>query len=153
MFPAISRSDTPAFFTGPVFPGQQAAAQMIRDCLTDEMQSYALLTASSARMKFLTRTPLSQADLPEQYADTTMHLLRKHLARNETVDERLILTIFFLWAIESYRRDWEAVRIHREMIKYLYTEHLGGFHSLSYHLRKMIWFGDRFQATATATPP
>jgi hypothetical protein len=153
MFPAISRSDTPAFFTEPVSPGQQAAAQMIRDCLTDEMHTYALLTASSARMKFLTRTPLSQADLPEQYADTTMHLLRKHLARNETVDERLILTIFFLWAIESYRRNWNAVRTHQEMIKYLYTKHLGGFHSLNYHLRKMIWFGDRFQATATATPP
>ena len=153
MFPAVSRADTAPFFPGPASHSQQAVTQMIRDCLTHEMHTYALLTASSARMKFLTRASFSQADLPEQYADKTMILLRKHLSENRPVDERLILTIFFLWAIESYRRDWAAVRTHQEMIKYLYKTHLGGFHNLSYHLRKMIWFGDRFQATATATPP
>ena len=153
MFPTISRSDTPAFFTGPVSPGQEVVAQMIRDCLTDEMHTYALLTASSARMKFLTRAPFSRLDLPERYADTAMQLLRTYLSQNRPVDERLILTIFFLWAGESYRKDWKAVRTHQDMIKYLYTTRLGGFHNLSYHLRRMIWFGDRFQATATATPP
>ena len=153
MFPTISRSDTPVFNNGSVLSGEQAAAQMIRDCLTDEMHTYALMTASSGRMKFLTKAPFAQSDLPERYADKTMQLLRRHLSENRPVDERLILTIFFLWAIESYRKDWKAVRTHQEMIKYLYTTHLGGFQNLSYHLRKFIWFGDRFQATATATPP
>lgn len=139
MFPTISRSDTPAFFTGAGSPGQEVVNQMIRDCLTDEMHTYALLTASSGRMKFLTKAPFSQPDLPERYADMTMRLLRRHLSENGPVDERLILTIFFLWAIESYRRDWKAVRTHQEMIKHLYTTHLGGFQNLSYHLRRMIW--------------
>ena len=153
MFPAISRSDTPAFFTGPTSPGQQAVAQMIRDCLTSEMHTHALLTASTARMKYLAKVPLSHPDLPERYADTTMRLLRQHLSKHQVVDERLILTIFFLWAIESYRRDWKGVRTHQEMIKRLYTDYLGGFQNLSYQLRKILWFADRFQATATATPP
>ena len=139
MFPTISRSDTPAFSTGPVSPGREVVNQMIRACLTDEMHTYALLTASSGRMKFLTKAPFSRPDLPERYADTTMQLLGRHLSENRPVDERLILTIFFLWAIESYRRDWKAVRTHQEMIKHLYTTHLGGFQNLSYHLRRMIW--------------
>lgn len=153
MFPTISRSDTPAFFTGPVSPDQEVVRQMVRDCLTDEMHTYALLTASSARMKFVTRAPFSQLDLPERYADTTMQLLRTYLSQDRPIDERLILTILFLWASESYRKDWKAVKTHQEMIKYLYTTRLGGFQNLSYHLKKMLWFGDRFQATATATPP
>lgn len=151
--PVLSRSDMPGFFAGPVAPTQQSVSEIVRLCLSGELTTNALLTVSTARMKYVSRASFSRNDLCEVFAGTVMRMLRSRLTQDGAADESLVLAIYLLCAAEGYRRNWRAVQTHQTMIKHLYTTYLGGFRNLSYLLRRMIWFQDRFIASAQATVP
>ncbi|KIW95895.1 uncharacterized protein Z519_02960 [Cladophialophora bantiana CBS 173.52] len=152
-FPAVTRSDMVAFMGHPRATTPSPAVQLIRRASTDELHILALLAAASARMKFVDRYHFSRADLPERLADATLRLLRKYLAQGRSITHELVQSILYLWAVESYRRNWEAVWTHGKMIMYLCNQHLGGFRNLDPYMRRMLWLADRFQAAATQTPP
>ncbi|EXJ61404.1 uncharacterized protein A1O5_11719 [Cladophialophora psammophila CBS 110553] len=152
-FPAVTRSDMVAFMGHPRATSSSPAVQLIRRASTDELHVLALLAAASARMKFVDRYHFSRADLPERLADATLRLLRRYLAQGRPITHELVQSILYLWAVESYRRNWEAVWTHGKMIMYLCNQHLGGFRNLDPYMRRMLWLADRFQAAATQTPP
>ena len=152
-FPAVTRSDTGGFISGGISASQLPALQMVQDSLSHPMHTYALLTGASARMKHVSGAELSQTDLTERFADTAIRMLREYMAEGKEVDQKLLQSMYYLWAMESYRRNWDGVRTHEEMVKYLFDNYLGGFRNLNVHLRKMLWYADRFQASATAKPP
>ncbi|KIW24401.1 uncharacterized protein PV07_10119 [Cladophialophora immunda] len=152
-FPAVTRSDMVAFMGHPRAPSSSPAVQIVRRASTDELHVLALLAAASARMKFVDRYHFSRADLPERLADATLRLLRNYLEQARPITHELVQSILYLWAVESYRRNWEAVWTHGKMIMYLCNRHLGGFQNLNPYMRRMLWLADRFQAAATQTPP
>jgi hypothetical protein len=137
----------------PQVTSSNPAVQIVRRALTDELHVLALLTAASARMKFVDAHHFAREDVPEQLANATSRLLREYLASAKPITHELVQSIFYLWASESYRRHWDAVRTHRQMIVYLANSHLGGFQRLDPYFKRMFWLGDRFQAAATQTPP
>jgi hypothetical protein len=129
------------------------AVQIVRRALSDDLHVLALLTAASARMKFVDVHHFSREDMPEQLANATSRLLREYLASGKPITHELIQSILYLWAFESYRRHWDAVATHRKMIVYLADNHLGGFRNLEPYFKRMFWLADRFHAAATQTPP
>ncbi|KAK5048262.1 hypothetical protein LTR84_005932 [Exophiala bonariae] len=152
-FPAVTRLDILSFITGNDQNPANPAIQIIRKSLSDHVHFLALLTASSARMKYVEQYHFAREDLPERLADATLKLLRKYLAEGRPVTQELLQSILYLWAIESYRRNWDAVLMHGNMIMYLCNTHFGGFQNLNPYLRRMLWIADRFQAAATARHP
>ncbi|OAP56065.1 hypothetical protein AYL99_09244 [Fonsecaea erecta] len=152
-FPAVTRSDIVAFMGHPRAASSSPAVQVVRRASADEVHVLALLAAASARMKFVDRYHFSRADLPERLADATLRLLRSYLGHARPITHELVQSILYLWAVESYRRNWEAVWTHGKMIMYLCNQHLGGFHNLNPYMRRMLWLADRFQAAATQSPP
>ncbi|KIW73391.1 hypothetical protein PV04_01517 [Phialophora macrospora] len=152
-FPAVTRSEVAAFMGHPQASPRSPAVQIVRRALSDELHVLALLTAASARMKFVDRYHFSRVDLPERLADVTLQLLRRYLAQGKPITHQLVQSILYLWAVESYRRNWEAVWTHGRMIVYLTDNHLGGFRNLDPYIQRMLWLADRFQAAATQSPP
>ncbi|KAJ9641745.1 hypothetical protein H2204_002807 [Knufia peltigerae] len=152
-FPAVTRSDMSVLSRRSTLPPSNRALQFVRNALNEELHTLALLAVASARMKYVDRTYFAQADLPEQLADAALRLTRAYLAQGRPITQQLITSILFLWAVESYRRNWDGVRIHGNMIMYLTNTFLGGFQTLDLDLRRMLWIADRFQAAATQTPP
>ncbi|KIX95709.1 uncharacterized protein Z520_08416 [Fonsecaea multimorphosa CBS 102226] len=152
-FPAVTRSDIVAFMGHPLASTSSPAVQVVRRASSDELHVLALLAAASARMKFVDRYHFSRADLPERLADATLRLLRNYLGQARPITHELVQSILYLWAVESYRRNWEAVWTHGKMIMYLCNHHLGGFQNLDPYMRRMLWIADRFQAAATQSPP
>lgn len=69
------------------------------------------------------------------------------------VDAGLIQTLYFIWTMESYRRNWDAVTQIRKYLFGLCDRYLGGFAELPSHLQKMLYFADRFHAHATDDKP
>jgi hypothetical protein len=151
--PVLCRSDILGFYVGTTAPTPQSMLQAVRNALSEELTTYALLTVSSGRMKFVSGTTFSQPNLHELMTDALVKSLQRRLNQAQPVDEILLLAIYMLCAAETYRKDWSAVQIHQNMIKYLYTTYLGGFHGVTYYLRRMIWLQDRFIAMARATVP
>lgn len=152
-FPVMTRLDIVSLIACSQPNPTQPAIQIIRNSLSDHVHFLALLTASSARMKYVEQYHFARADLPEQLADATLKLLRNYLAQNRPVTQELLQSILCLWAMESYRRNWDAATMHQEMIMHLCNTHFGGFQNLNPYLRRMLWVADRFQAAATARPP
>lgn len=152
-FPAVTRLDIVSFIGFNQKTPTSPAIQIIRNSLSDELHFLALLTATSARMKYVEQYHFARADLPERLADATLRLLRRYLAQSRPVTQELLQSILYLWAIESYRRNWDAVLMHGNMIMHLCNTHFGGFQNLNPYLRRMLWVADRFQAAATARPP
>jgi hypothetical protein len=152
--PLVTRLDMTAFMGGTQSPSasDNPAVQVVRNSLSDELHMLALLTAASARMKYVERIHFGRPDLPEQLADAALRLLRRYVAQGRPVTPELIHSMLCLWAIESYRRNWNAVSMHRNMIMYLVDTFLGGFGNLDVYIRRMLWVADRFQAAATQTP-
>jgi hypothetical protein len=152
-FPAVTRSEVAAFMGHPQASTRSPAVQIVRQALSDELHVLALLTAASARMEFVERYHFSRVDLPERLADVALQLLRRYLARGKPITHQLVQSILYLWAVESYRRNWDAVWTHGRMIMYLTDNHLGGFRNLDPYMQRMLWLADRFQAAATQSPP
>lgn len=152
-FPVMTRLDTVSLIACSKPNPTKPAIQIIRNSLSDHVHFLALLTASSARMKYVEQYHFARADLPEQLADATLKLLRNHLAQNRPVTQELLQSILYLWAMESYRRNWDAATMHQKMIMHLCNTQFGGFQNLNPYLRRMLWVADRFQAAATARPP
>ena len=152
-FPAVTRLDIASFIGFNQKNPTSPAIQIIRNSLSDELHFLALLTAASARMKYVEQYHFARADLPERLADATLRLLRRYLAQSRPVTQELLQSILYLWAVESYRRNWDAVLMHGKMIMHLCNTHFGGFQNLNPYLRRMLWVADRFQAAATARPP
>ncbi|KAH0843885.1 hypothetical protein FOPE_08735 [Fonsecaea pedrosoi] len=152
-FPAVTRSDVVAFMGHTRASSSSPAVQAVRRATTNELHVLALLAAASARMKFVDRYHFSRADLPERLADATLRLLRSYLSQARPITHELVQSILYLWTVESYRRNWDAVWTHGKMIMFLCNAHLGGFRNLDPYMRRMLWVADRFQAAATQTPP
>ncbi|KEF60274.1 uncharacterized protein A1O9_05124 [Exophiala aquamarina CBS 119918] len=152
-FPAVTRLDIVSFIGFNQKSPTSPAIQILRNSLSEELHFLALLTAASARMKYVEQYHFARADLPEQLADVTLRLLRRYLAQSKPVTQELLQSILYLWAVESYRRNWDAVLMHGRMIMHLCNTHFGGFQNLNPYLRRMLWVADRFQAAATARPP
>lgn len=152
-FPAVTRLDIVSFIASNDQNPTNPAIQIIRNSLSHHVHFLALLTASSARMKYVEQYHFAREDLPERLADATLKLLRKYLAEGRPVTQELLQSILYLWAIESYRRNWDAVLMHGNMIMHLCNTHFGGFQNLNPYLRRMLWIADRFQAAATARHP
>lgn len=152
-FPAVTRMDSVAFMGHPRSVSSIPAMQVVRKALSDELHLLALLTAASARMKYVDRYQFSREDLPERLADITLRLLREYLASGQPITQELLQSILYMWALESYRRNWEAVITHGNMLMYLCNTYLGGFRNLDPYMRRMLWLADRFQAAATQSPP
>lgn len=152
-FPAVTRSDVHSFMGHPAAASQTAAVQIIRRALSDELHILALMAAASARMKYVERHHFDRTDLAERLGDATLQLLRRYLAQRKPITHELVQSILYLWAFESYRRNWEAVWTHGKMIMYLADNYLGGFRGLDPYMRRMLWLADRFQAAATQSPP
>ena len=152
-FPAATRSALGAFTGQSQASSTHPAVQVVRCALSEELHVLALLSVASGRMKFVEGLHFSRADLPERLTDATLRLLRRYLAQGKSITHELLQTIFCLWSVESYRRNWEAVRTHGNMIMYLADKNLGGFRNMNSHLQRMLWIADRFQAAATQTPP
>lgn len=152
-FPAVTRLDIVSFIGFNQKNHASPAIQILRNSLSDELHFLALLTAASARMKYVEQYHFARADLPERLADATLRLLRRYLAQSRPVTQELLQSILYLWAVESYRRNWDAVLMHGKMIMHLCNTHFGGFQNLNPYLRRMLWVADRFQAAATARPP
>jgi hypothetical protein len=151
--PVLCRSDILGFYVGTTAPTPQSMLQAVRNALSEELTTYALLTVSSGRMKFVSRASFSQPNLHEFMTDALLKSLQRRLNQAQPVDEILLLAIYLLCAAETYRKDWSAVQIHQKMLRHLYTTYLGGFHGITYYLRRMIWLQDRFIAMARATVP
>lgn len=151
--PAATRSNAGAFMGQSQASPTSPAVQLVRSALSDELHVLALLSAASGRMKFVEGLQFSRADLPERLADATLRLLRSYLAQGKPISHELLQTIFYLWSVESYRRNWENVHTHGKMILYLADNNLGGFRNMDPQLQRMLWIADRFQAAATQTPP
>ena len=117
-FPAVTRSDTGGFISGEVSASQLPALNLVQDSLSHPMHTYALLTGASARMRHVTHAELSQADLTERFADTAIRMLREYMTEGREVDEKLLQSMYYLWATESYRRNWDGVRTHQEMVSW-----------------------------------
>ena len=152
-FPAVTRSDTHGFISGDASASQLPALRMVHDALSHPMHTYALLTGASARMKHVTKAEFANTDVTERFAEQAIRMLREYMEAGNEIDDKLLQSMYYLWATESYRRNWDGVRAHQEMVKHLYQSYLGGFRNLNVNLRKMLWFADRFQASATAKPP
>ncbi|KAK4941162.1 hypothetical protein LTR10_018835 [Elasticomyces elasticus] len=152
-FPAVTRLDVPQFMGRPESRSPNPAILWVRNALTDEVHLLALLAAASARLKYVDRAHFAQLDLPEQLAEAALRNMRRYLAQGQTVSQELIQTILCLWAVESYKRNWNGVNTHRNMLLHLTDTYLGGFQNLEPYTRRMLWFADRFQAAATQTPP
>ncbi|KIX06076.1 uncharacterized protein Z518_04050 [Rhinocladiella mackenziei CBS 650.93] len=108
-FPAVTRMDMIVFMGHPRLSSANPAIQVIRNSLADELHLLALLTTTSARMKYVDKFHFARADLPERLADVSLRLLRRYLAQGRPVTQELIQSILYLWAIESYRRNWDAL--------------------------------------------
>lgn len=152
-FPTVTRLDIVAFIGDPTARLANPAIQVIRNSLSDELHILSLLTAASARMKYVEQYHFARHDLPERLADAAIRLLRRYLAQGRPVTQQLIQSILYLWALESYRRNWEGVAMHGNMTMYLCNTFFGGFRNLDPYLRRMLWVADRYQAAATARPP
>ncbi|RVX69911.1 hypothetical protein B0A52_05746 [Exophiala mesophila] len=152
-FPTVTRLDIVAFIGDPKARLANPAIQVIRNSLSDELHILSLLTAASARMKYVEQYHFARHDLPERLADAAIRLLRRYLAEGRPVTQQLIQSILYLWALESYRRNWDGVAMHGNMTMYLCNTYFGGFRNLDPYLRRMLWVADRYQAAATARPP
>ena len=152
-FPAVTRTDVAAFMGYPRVSSTTPAVEVVRRALSDELHVLALLAAAGARMKFIERYyHFPRDDLPERLADGTLRLLRQYLAQEKPITYELVQTILYLWAYESYRRNWTAVMPHAKMTMYLVDNHLGGLRNLDPPMQRMLWMYDRFQAAATQSP-
>ncbi|KAI1623649.1 hypothetical protein EDD37DRAFT_609861 [Exophiala viscosa] len=134
-FPAVTRLDVPQFMGRPESRSPNPATLWVRNALIDERSHFAHL------------------ELPEQLADAALRHTRHYLEQGRPVGQELIQTILCLWAVESYRRNWDGVDGHRKMLLHLTDTYLGGFQNLEPYTQRMLWFADRFQAAATVTPP
>lgn len=152
-FPAVTRLDVAHFMGRSESASSNSVTHWVRDALVDEVHVLALISAASARLKYVDRSPFSRPDLPEQLADRALRLMRRYLEQGRPVNQQLIRSIQALWTFESYKRNWEGVNAHRSMLLYLTDTYLGGFQNLEPYTRRMIWFADRFHAAATQTPP
>jgi hypothetical protein len=152
-FPAVTRSDMVAFMGHPRDSSTNPAIQLVRRAVSDELHVLALLSAASARMQFVEGSHFSRPEVPERLASATLQRLRQYLAMGKPVTHELVQSILYLWAVESYRTNWEAVRTHGAMIMHLADTYLGGFRNLEPYMKRMLWIADRFQAAATQSPP
>ncbi|KAI1611496.1 hypothetical protein EDD36DRAFT_497367 [Exophiala viscosa] len=152
-FPAVTRLDVPQFMGRPESRSPNPATLWVRNALTDEVHFLALLAAASSRLKYVERSHFAHLELPEQLADAALRHTRHYLEQGRPVGQELIQTILCLWAVESYRRNWDGVDGHRKMLLHLTDTYLGGFQNLEPYTQRMLWFADRFQAAATLTPP
>ncbi|KAJ9607263.1 hypothetical protein H2200_008336 [Cladophialophora chaetospira] len=152
-FPAVTRVDVGSFMSHSQASSTKPAVEIVRRAQCNDLHVLALLSASCARMKFVEQVHFSQPDLPDRLADATLRLLRRYLAQDKPITHELVQSILHLWAVESYRRNWEAVGTHAKMIMYLTDSHLGGFRSLDPFMQRMLWVADRFQAAALQRAP
>jgi len=125
---------------------------IVQGCLTAEIHFYSLLAAATARMKHISKDPMTRPDLPEYFAFRATGMLRQYLLNRHPVTQEIVYDMFLLATAESYRYNWSGVRVHRTAYKYSVAA-VGGFEKIDPFICKMLWRGDLFVAAVTITPP
>ena len=136
---------------------------------------YALLSASSARMKSIDgvrstsiyppRSSLARshtyssaadrdrdADDADQCSTSALRHLRKLLESGAPLDEMVVLDVFFLGLAETYNDNFTAARTHLNMLA-LMVGKLGGYGAVRRYVLDMCVLGDIFLATREFVRP
>ena len=96
----------------------------------DKVHLYALLAASSSRMRFVARANLGRPAAFEFYTHEALQALQTYLAHGGAASDRLILDLCYLTLAEIYAQHPTRPRIYWQMMK-PFVIACGGFHKVS----------------------
>jgi hypothetical protein len=127
--------------------------ETVRRCLFNQMHMYALLAASTGRMKYVTRDHIKRVDLPEFYMAKAIRMLRTYLTQCQSLDQQCLLDLFFLCSFETYAKNYQGAQIYLGIIKEVAERFFGNIEIVEEHIRKLCWNADLRLAFICGTQP
>src|SRR3984885_11615816 len=138
------------------FLPQKKATSMeetVRRCLFNQMHMYALLAASTGRVKYVARDHIKRVDLPEFYMAKAIRMLRTYLSHCQALDQQCLLDLFFFCSFETYAKNYQGAQIYLGIIKEIAERFFGGIDMVEEHIRKLCWSADLRLALICGTQP
>jgi hypothetical protein len=141
-------------FTGLQKQDFQLSFNIIKGFLSssNEIGTYALLSAAASRMKYMGGLPLDYADTPEFYTMRAVRGVREYLGDGKPITDQVILAIFYLAITELFKKNVSASSAHRQMIKHCIIQ-LGGLARIEPFISLYCVSLDHIIAASTVTPP
>jgi hypothetical protein len=127
--------------------------EAVRRCLFNQMHMYALLAASTGRMKYVTRDHIKRVDIPELYMAKAIRMLRIYLTQCQTLDQQCLLDLFFFCSFETYAKNYQGAQIYLGIIKEIAERFFGSIDIVEEHIRKLCWNADLRLAFICGTQP
>lgn len=118
--------------------------QLIRGSLADPLVAHAFLAAVAMRMATVHNTYSSA----EHYAATALCQLRNSIRQEDDNRERIMLSILFLAAYETYCFNLEGTKTHLRALKRMSAQNY-----LTGYLKTLCQHVDLFSASSSLTPP
>lgn len=129
---------------------QHDANSIIRNCLSDEMKMYSILSNMASQLHIVQHRNLPQS--AEFFIHKAVIATQRKISSQPLTDQSILYWLFHLRSAEWYQSNYEATMIHFQGMKAI-CDRLGGTSTLDQGLQTLIAVSDVFNAGTFLLPP
>ena len=134
-----------------------ATRTIVQGSLSRQMHMYALLAATSARMKRVSGIRFPRESSPEFLLHTAIRCIREHFSSSTGPlsgdDRQVILDIFYLCVCEWYEKSYDVARIHLAFVRHFWKSLRPSDSIFDQYIHDVITYNDVFLAIETDSSP